>query len=237
MEITIKTKKDYHPESNKTLTIISAFIVGILVAGSIGYAIYVYKNKPATVFFPVKNKRIKILLEDSEKVKAENIQEKGKLTEAKRVLKRLTQECKDKKLVDKKGNMSPKGEKINLSEAIKKALKNGEEAEHAIKTFMEIKRASNNDNLKKEEFNRLVHKIIDTPADQLQKPPTDKQIKAARDQLGKNLKEVQTEWDKKKEGDTSYEELYVLYSLAKEYTRIKALVDQNEPQAGQQPAS
>ena len=228
MEIRIKTKKDYHSGSNKTLTVISAFIVGILLTGCIGYAIYVWKNKPATLFSPVKNKKISVLLKDSKDVKAENIQEDGKLAQAERILKRLKQECKDKKLLDEKENIQSKDKYTNLSEDIEKALKNGKEAENAIKNFMEIKKASKKDDLKKVEFNELVHKTIKTPADKLAKKPTDQQIQAARKQLTENLVEVQTAWDKGKEGNMSYEALYVLCRLVEEYTRIKAIVDQNK---------
>ena len=230
MEITIKTRKDYQPESRKTLTIISAFIVGILLVGVIGYAIYVWKNKPATLFSPVKNKKISVLLKDSEDVKAENIQENGNLAQAKRILKRLKKECKSKKLLDDNENIQSKEKYTHLSENVKKALKKGEEAQNAIKNFMEIKRASkkDRDSLKKEEFNKLVHEIIKTPSDKLTLIPTDEQIKAAREQLTENLKEAQAAWYKGKEGDMSYEALYILCHLVKEYTRIKAIVDQNK---------
>lgn len=228
MEITIRTKKDYHPQSNKTLTVISAVIVGMLLTGVIGYAIYVWTNKPATCFYPVKDKNISTLLKDSEDVKAENIQEKGKKAEAGRMLKRLKQECKGKKLLDEKESIKSKYKDSNLSENIEKALKNGETAENAIKDFVKLKKASKKDDLKKEDFNKLVHAIIETSADKLTEPPTDEQIQAAYKQLIEKLKQAQAEWDKGKEGDMSYEARYVLFRLVKEYTRIKAILDQNE---------
>lgn len=233
MEITIKTKNDHHPESNKTLTIISALIVGIMLAGAIFYTIYVYKNKPTTVFCPVQNTQIKTLLKDSEGIKKDNIKDKGKLAEAKRVFKRLEKECKAKNLLDTEQNVMSKD---TLLKDIKTALKKGEEAEDAIKDFMEQKRAGNSGGVKKETFHKLVHGIIKTSSEEQKTPPTDEQIKAASDQLIENLKKAQTEWDNGKEDGKSYENIYTLYKLGEEYTRINALIKENEVQASK-PAS
>ncbi|MEM7362360.1 MAG: hypothetical protein AAF335_05140, partial [Bacteroidota bacterium] len=224
MEITIKTKDGtHHSGGNKTGTILSALIVGAILLAIIGYGIYHWLNKPQTVFVCVKNKTVSKLLEESALVNQESIDKKGGEEKAERILKRLKQECKQRNLLGKDENIIKEQEEV-CTQAIKDAAAAGQAAEKEITDFQEEQQASKNDTEKKKKFHQHVHKIISTSADKKEQDPTDKQIKAAFEQLVENLKDAQTTWDKGKEKDKSYEEIYMICKLAENYMRIKLLL-------------